>query len=64
MMKSGKIVWRIIGVLAAVAVSFLVIFPLVQKLSDKLYKKCEQKKEIDFDNLGPEVVRKDEYEEE
>ena len=62
-MKSDKSFWRIIGVLAAVAVSFLVIVPLVQKFSDKLYKKCERKKEIDFDNLGPEVVRKNEYEE-
>lgn len=52
-----KICWIICGVVV-VAIGFAVIPRLMRKYSNKLYKKSASKEEIDFDNLGPEIVEK------
>lgn len=58
-MNSSKTIWLVLGILALTAVGFIVIPPLLKKYSNKLYKASSKKEEIDFDNLGPEIVRKD-----
>lgn len=62
-MRLIRILLKIIGIIAMVAASILLVTPLIQKLSDKLYKVHEQKEEINFDDLGPEVVRKSDQKE-
>ena len=59
-MDSNKTIWWVLGLIALAAVGFIVIPPLMKKYSNKLYKKSLKEDEIDFDNLGPEIVRKDE----
>lgn len=51
------------GSAAFTVVGVVVIPPLLKKYSNKLYKFSVKKNEIDFDNLGPEIVRKEETEE-
>lgn len=48
------------GAVALTAVGCVVIPPLLEKSSNKAYKALVKRDEIDFDNLGPEIVRKDE----
>ena len=57
-MDSKKTICIIAGILAVTAIGFLVIPPLVNKYSNKIYKATTSKKEIDFENLGPEIVKK------
>ena len=47
--------WIVIGSVLTVA-GILVIPPLVKKYGTKLYKKSLQTDEIDFDEMGPEIV--------
>jgi len=41
------------------AAGFIVIPPLLKKLTNKAVKIISSSKDIDFDSLGPEIVRKD-----
>ena len=43
-------------------VGFMVIPPLIDKWSKKVYKASLKNEEIDFDDMGPEIVPKDEEE--
>lgn len=63
-MKTRKINYWVIGMVAVSVMGFLVIPPLMKKYSNKLYKSSLKKNEIDFENMGPEVVRKEEAKEE
>lgn len=56
-MNSNKTILWMVGFMALVAVGIFVIPPLMKKYSNKLYKKSLKKDEIDFDNLGPEIVK-------
>lgn len=47
--------WIVLGSVLTVA-GILVIPPLVKKYGTKLYKKSLQTDEIDFDEMGPEIV--------
>jgi hypothetical protein len=51
-MKVGLVV---AGAALTVA-GFVVIPPLVKKYSNKVYKKSLNTEDIDFDNMGPEIV--------
>ena len=46
----------IAGGIALTAVGFIVIPPLLDKYANKAYKSSLKKEEIDFDNMGPEIV--------
>ena len=63
-MDSNKTIWWVLGFIALAAVGFFVIPPLMKKYSNKLYKKSLKKDEIDFDNLGPEIVKKEDAQKE
>ena len=62
-MNSNKSLWLVLGVLAVAGVGFIVVPPLLRKNSNKLYKASNKNEEIDFDNLGPEIVNKDDAKE-
>ena len=48
------------GTVALSVVGIAVLPPLLKKCSNKIYKVLVKKDEIDFENLGPEIVRKEE----
>lgn len=59
-MSTRKPICRIIGIIVLMAVGFLAIPPLMEKYSNKIYKFSLKKDNIDFENIGPEVVNKEE----
>lgn len=59
MAKCKKKLPLIIGGVALTAVAFVVVPPIINKVSRKVYRAQNDTSDIDFDNLGPEVVRKD-----
>lgn len=58
-MKANKILWRIIGLTTITVVGLIIIPPLMKQYGNKLYKKSIEYDKFDFDNLGPEIVRKE-----
>ncbi len=59
--SSNKIL-NIIFWILVVIVGIIVISPLIDKLSSKLYKSSLENEEIDFEDMGPEIVVIDEGE--
>lgn len=53
--RCRKLVWFVVGSVLTV-VGFLVIPPLIQKYGNKAYKKSLNMDDIDFDEMGPEIV--------
>ena len=51
------------GGVVLTAVGFVVIPPIVSSLSRKVYKAGTGTSDIDFNNMGPEIVRKSEAQE-
>lgn len=56
--KNGRCVkvGLIVAGAALTVAGFVVIPPLVKKYSNKVYKKSLNTEDIDFDNMGPEIV--------
>ena len=61
-MKNSKIVVCVVGFVAVAIIGFLIIPPIMKKMGNKIYKSSAKKDEIDFDSLGPEIVKKDDKE--
>lgn len=59
--KASKVLMFAGGAVLTV-VGFMVIPPLIEKYSNKIYKAALKKEEIDFDSMGPEIVRKEKTE--
>lgn len=57
-MKKQNIALWVIGSVALTAIGFLVIPKLIKKYGDKIYKSSLKNEEIDFDEMGPEIVKK------
>lgn len=57
-MKKQNIALWIVGSIILTAISFVVIPKLIKKYGDKVYKSSLQNEEIDFDEMGPEIVKK------
>lgn len=53
-----KIILWIIGSIIIAAVGFTINSLMINKVSNKLYKKTIEKESIDFDKLEPEIVKK------
>lgn len=53
--RCGKVAWFVAGSVLTV-VSFVAIPPLIKKYGNKAYKKSLDAEDIDFDNMGPEIV--------
>lgn len=58
-MSKGKIIYWFIGLTTVTTIGFLVIPSLMKKYSNKLYKFSLKKDKIDFENMGPEVLKKE-----
>ena len=56
--NKGKVKKTLIiaGGIVLTVVGFIVIPPLLDKYANKAYKFSLKKEEIDFDNMGPEIV--------
>lgn len=52
----------IVGGVALMVAGFIIIPPLLNKCSNKIYKNSLRKEKIDFDNMGPEIVPHDKTE--
>ena len=61
--KKRRTLW-IVGSIALTAVGFIVIPPLLNKVGSKVYQNSIHAEEIDIDTMGPEIVKKEETEEE
>lgn len=57
--KKRSKVWLGIGSLVLVAIGFTVIPFFIDKYGNKIYKSSLKRDIIDFDDLGPEIVKKD-----
>ena len=53
----------IIGGVALTAAGLIIVPPLIEKYSNKMYKASIKNDPIDFDNLGPEIVPTEKKEE-
>lgn len=62
--KRSSKVWLFVGGAAVTATGFIVIPPLIKKYTNKVAKHNSSTENIDFDNLGPEIVRKNDDEKE
>ena len=49
----------IIAGVALTAVAFVVIPPIINKVSRNVYRAQNDMSDIDFENMGPEVARKE-----
>ncbi|MEA4933380.1 MAG: hypothetical protein VB071_07360 [Lawsonibacter sp.] len=57
-MKPNTSFWWIVGGIGLTVVSFIAMPPLIQKISNAIYKQGSKTDNIDFDNLGPEIVKR------
>lgn len=48
----------IVGGIILTIVGFILVPPLMKKYSNKLYRSRIDSDDIDFDSMGPEIVRK------
>lgn len=61
-MKKKNNVKKVFVFLAAATltvVGFVVIPPLIDKYANKVYKASLKKEDIDFDDMGPEIIPND-----
>lgn len=49
----------ILGGVALTIFGFIIIPPLVEKFSSKVYKSTLKKERVELNDLGPEIVKKD-----
>lgn len=56
--KKSEVWWRIVSfVLASIGITVIPYF--IDKYGNKIYKSSLKRDVIDFDDLGPEIVKKD-----
>lgn len=57
-MNARKTVFQIIGIVATTVIGFLMIPPLMKVCENKIYKASLKTDKIDYENMGPEIVKK------
>ena len=57
-MEDNKTLWWILAAIILTVVGFAVIPPLIKRYSSKLYREINKREKIDFDDLGPKIVKK------
>jgi len=60
--KNSKLL-RFIGCGVLTVLGFIIVPPIITKISNKIYKMNSDTDKIDFDNLGPEIVKRETNEE-
>ena len=58
-MNSEKVIWWILGAIGLTIIGGLLVPRILAVVRGKIYKASNHTTEIDFDNLGPEIVKKD-----
>lgn len=61
--KRKQKVMRVIGSIVLSIIGFIVIPSIINKYGIKVYKHSMKKGKVDFDNLGPKIVKKGETKE-
>jgi len=61
-MKKKKKSIEVLGIIISFFVGIIVIPKLIKKCGRKIYKKSLKSEEIDFENLGPKIVKKNKEE--
>ncbi len=56
--KGKSIFWYVLGSTALTVIGFVLMPPLIKMYGNKLYRYSLRKEESDFENLGPEIVKK------
>ncbi len=56
-MSLKKVLLWSISAISLLVMAFLVVPTCIEKISAKLFKRSLIEEEIDFDNLGPEIVK-------
>ena len=62
MMKKRNAMERILiflGAITLMVIGFIVIPPLIDIYAKRVYKAALKNEEIDFDNMGPEIIPND-----
>lgn len=57
--KTKNKVLLAIGGIALTVAGFIIIPPMIDKYGNKIYKASLKKDDIDFDNIGPEIIKKE-----
>ena len=57
--KTKNKVLLAIGGIALTVAGFIIIPPMIDKYGNKIYKASLKKDDIDFDNIGPEKIKKE-----
>ena len=57
-MNTKKTVCWLIGITAVTVIGFLVIPPIIKKYGNRIYKYSLKNDDIDFENMGPDIVKK------
>ncbi len=60
-MENSGVFLKVLTFIALLLIGFLVVPKILEKYSNSIYKRTSHK-DIDFNNLGPEIVKKDEEE--
>lgn len=58
MKRSSRIVLYVMGSVAVAAIAIAVVPPLIRKLSMRQYRASSGVSDINFDDMGPEIVEK------
>lgn len=53
--RCGKVACLVVGGVLTIA-GFIIIPPLIKKYGDKVYKKSLKTENLDFDDMGPEIL--------
>lgn len=53
--RRGKIMWTVVGSVFTMA-GFIILPTLIKKYGSRVYKKSLNTNDIDFDEMGPEIV--------
>ena len=56
MSEDRTFLW-VIGAILLTVVGFIAIPPLMKKVERKIYKRSLKRDYVDYDNLGPEIVK-------
>jgi len=57
--KLSSKLWWLVGSVTLTIVGFIIVPPLITIVSNKVYKMMTSTDKIDFENLGPEIVKED-----
>lgn len=58
MKRSSRIALYVVGSVAVAAIAVVVVPPLIRALSMRQYRASSDISDIDFNNMGPEIVEK------